>query len=408
MRRFSTLSVVLVVFALVGAACGGDADEPATTDPTPPGYAATLRPALQTILDEMRVPGAVVMITSRDRGDWTETFGKRALTGDLRVTAQDHFRIGSNTKTLTGTVILQLVQEGKLALVDPVSKYRPDVPNGDNITVTQLLDMRSGLYNYSEDEQFNVQLDTNPGRVWKQEELLAIAFGKQPYFAPGAGFHYSNTNTILLGLIIEKLTGRPLQDEFRTRIFEPVGMPETRMPVIDDVAIPAPHPQGYLFGTNVSTLTDAALPAAEQAAAKAGTLLPTDHTSDNPSWTWAAGGAISTAGDLTRYVKALVGGGLLNAATQKIRIDSVQPSDPANPGGAGYGLGIAKFGPLYGHDGQLPGFNSFMAGDPVRDVTVVVLTSLTAGPDGRQPANILAMAIIRALYPEPAPTGSPS
>ncbi|MEV6520554.1 serine hydrolase domain-containing protein [Longispora sp. NPDC051575] len=408
MRRVSTLSVVLAVVALVGAACGGDPDKPPAADPTPPGYAATLRPALQTILDGMRVPGAVVMVTSKDKGDWTEAFGTRALTGDLRVTAQDHFRIGSNTKTLTGTVVLQLAQEGKLALADPVSKYRPDVPNGDNITVTQLLDMRSGLYNYSEDEQFNVQLDTNPGRVWKQDELLAIAFGKQPYFAPGTGFHYSNTNTILLGLIIEKLTGRPLRDEFRTRIFEPVGMPETRMPVIDDVSIPAPHPRGYLFGTNVSTLTDAALPAAEQAAAKAGTLLPTDHTADSPSWTWAAGGAISTAGDLTRYVQALVGGGLLDAATQKLRFDSVRPADPANPGGAGYGLGIAKFDPLYGHDGQLPGFNSFMAGDPDRGVTVVVLTSLTAGPDGRQPANILAMAIIRALYPEPAPTGSPS
>jgi D-alanyl-D-alanine carboxypeptidase len=324
------------------------------------------------------------------------------------VTLDDHFRIGSNTKTMTGTVLLQLAQEGRIGLDDPVSKYRPEVPDGDDITIAQLLDMRSGLYNYSEDEQFNAQLDSDPLRVWKPDELLAIAFAHPAYFAPGAGFHYSNTNLILAGLIVEQLTGHSLQDEFQQRIFGPLGLRDTLLPGPTDAGLPAPHPQGYMFGTNVSTLDDPALPAPEQSAAASGALLPKDVTVSNPSWAWAAGGAISTAADLTRYATALVGGGLLDPKMQKTRLDSIQPIQTPAPFEVGYGLALVRFGPLYGHDGQIPGYNSFMAHDPVRKNTVIVLTSLFAGADGKQPANQMAMAIIQALYGLPAPSVSPS
>ncbi|GIF89538.1 serine hydrolase domain-containing protein [Catellatospora chokoriensis] len=401
----------LVAVTAFAGACGYTIGEPATwRTPAPtPAYAAQLQTTLQNIINDMRVPGAVVMITSPEKGDWTQTFGTRTVDGGGPVTVGDRFRIGSNTKTMTGTVLLQLVQEGKIGLDDPVSKYRPEVPDGDAITIAQLLDMRSGLYNYSEDEQFNAQLDSDPRRVWKPEELLAIAFAKPAYFAPGAGFHYSNTNLILAGLIVEQLTGRSLQDEFQQRIFGPLGLGETLLPGPTDADIPAPHPQGYMFGTNVSTLADPALPPAEQAAADDGTLLPKDVTVSNPSWAWAAGAAISTAADLTRYATALVSGGLLDAKTQQMRLDSIQPIQTPAPFEVGYGLALVRFGPLYGHDGQIPGFNSFMAHDPVRKDTVIVLTSLFAGPDGKQPANELAMAIIQALYGmAPAPSASPS
>jgi D-alanyl-D-alanine carboxypeptidase len=290
-----------------------------------------------------------------------------------------------------------------------VSKYQPEVPNGDNITIAQLLDMRSGLYNYSEDEQFNARIDNDPGYVWKPGELLAIAFAKPPYFAPGAGFHYSNTNLILAGLIIEQLTGSTLEDAYRQRIFGPLGLRQTLLPAPAEAGLPAPHPQGYMFGTNVSTLANPALPPAEQAAAAKGELLPRNVTGSNPSWAWAAGGAISTAADLTRYVTALVGGGLLDPAMQKTRLDSIQPLQTPDGADVGYGLAIARFGPLIGHDGQIPGYNSFMAHDPAAENSVIVLTSLYAAPDGKQPANAIAMAIIQALYgrsliPSPSPT----
>lgn len=161
-----------------------------------------MRAKLQQIVADTLTPGAVVLVRSPELGDWTATFGTRALGSAEPVTLADHVRIGSNTKTWTGTVILQLVQEGKLTLADPVSKYRPDVPNGQNITITELLTMRSGLYNYSESLELNQTLDTDPTKVWTPDELLAIAYKNPPYFPPGQSFHYSNTNTVLLGLII--------------------------------------------------------------------------------------------------------------------------------------------------------------------------------------------------------------
>src|SRR5581483_622324 len=179
----------------------------AMSDSAEPAYASALRPQLVQLLQTLLVPSAAVIVRSPRLGDWSATFGTRQLGGAQPVTLADHVRIGSNTKPMTGTVILQLVDEDALSLDDPVSKYRPDVPNGDQITITQLLNMRSGLYNYSESAEFNQALDDTPNRVWKPHDLLAIAFQQPPYFAPGTGYHYSNTNTVLLGLIIEQLTG---------------------------------------------------------------------------------------------------------------------------------------------------------------------------------------------------------
>jgi D-alanyl-D-alanine carboxypeptidase len=363
-----------------------------------PAYAEELKVTLDTIVDDMQIPCAVVLIRSESEGDWSGTCGTRRLGADEPVTMDDHFRVGSNTKTMTGTVVLQLVEEDDdFGLDDAVSKYRPEVPNGDNITLAMLLEMRSGLYNYSADEEFNARLDDEPSHVWHPSELLAIAFAKEPTFDPGTDFEYSNTNTVLLGLIIEQRTGLSLEDAFQQRIFDRLELHHTVLPVADDVSIPSPHPRGYMFGTNVSTNDDPALPAEEQAAAASGALLPNDHTDSNPSWTWAAGGAISTADDLARYVEALVDGGLLGSRLQQLRIASIKPSG-ADPESAGYGYGIAKFGPMIGHDGQIPGFNSFMARDPDARNTVIVLTSLFAGANGHQPANEMARAIIAALY----------
>jgi D-alanyl-D-alanine carboxypeptidase len=255
--------------------------------------------------------------------------------------------------------------------------------------------MRSGLFNYSELESFNRSLDEHPSKAWQPEQLLALGLSRPPYFPPGQGFHYSNTNTVLLGLIIEQLTGRRLADVFRDRIIDRLGMRHTLLP--DSDALPAPHPQGYMFGTNVSTLTDPALPADEQTAAADGKLRPNDVTDDSPSWAWAAGGVISTAADLADYVKPLVAGGLLDPALQKQRLDSLAPIAPTNPEGASYGLALARFGPMIGHDGQLPGFQSFMGYDPASGTTLIVLTNLTAAPDGTQPANDVAKAVIPLL-----------
>ncbi len=138
-----------------------------------------LQATLDTMAAEMLVPGAAMLLRT-PQGEFTATFGVRGLNDPTPVTIDDHIRIGSNTKTWTGTVILQLVEEGRIALDDKVSKYRADVPNGDNITIEMLLNMRSGLFSYSSTFALNDALDRTPDRVWDPEELLAIAFARRP------------------------------------------------------------------------------------------------------------------------------------------------------------------------------------------------------------------------------------
>ena len=154
-------------------------------------------------MKKLWVPGAVVLLQDRSEGTWKAALGTGDLASGTPMRLDDHFRIASITKTFTATVILQLVNEGKLRLDDPVAKYEPEVPNGGNVTIRELLNMTSGLYSYDEDKGFNETNDAEPGKVLDPKELLAIAFQHQPYFAPGKGYHYSNTNYILLGLSIE-------------------------------------------------------------------------------------------------------------------------------------------------------------------------------------------------------------
>jgi D-alanyl-D-alanine carboxypeptidase len=321
--------------------------------------------------------------------------------------AGDHFRIGSNTKTLTSTVILQLAQEGKLSLDDPIDAYIPGVPNGDKITIRNLSEMRSGLFRYSFDTTVNNTLDQQPQKIWTPQELIDIAFSHPVNSGPGEEFNYSNTNIILLGMVIEKLTGTTASQAFQERIFTPLGLQDTSLPQPPDSAIPNPHPQGYSFGSNTSTIDTYALSAEDEKRALAGALLPNNETMANPSWAWTAGGAISTVADMKTYVEALVDGGLLDAQMQKTRMDSIQAMDPAMPT-SGYGLGIAKFDTLYGHDGQIPGFMTFMGHDPDTGLTIVIGTNLATVPGGEGSALAILKGLIPIFYPNAVVPGDPA
>jgi D-alanyl-D-alanine carboxypeptidase len=204
----------------------------------------------------------------------------------------------------------------------------------------------------------------------------------------------------VLGLIAEQLEGgKPLAKIFEDRLFKPLKLTATLLPSTTSSTIAGPRSHGYMYGDNVLTMgSPPALPVAMQAAAKAGTLRPNDYTDANPSWAWSAGAGISTANELFTWVRALVGGTLLNAEMQKKRLDSMLPLDPANGAAAQYGLGLAKMGPFYGHTGELPGYNSFMGHDPVNDVTLVVWSNLGPAVDGRDPASAIARALMANVY----------
>jgi D-alanyl-D-alanine carboxypeptidase len=378
----------------------GQGASTATKASARPAYAAMLQAEIARVMKANVIPGAIVLIKSRDKGDWRATLGTGTIGKSVPLAMADYVRIGSNTKTMTSTVILQLVQEGKLKLDDPIAKFRPDVPNGQNITIEQLATMRSGLYSYTFDRDFNETLDKDPQKAWTPDELLKIAFSHPPNSPPGQKFDYCNTNIVLLGLVIEQLTGMSARDAFRKRIFEPLKLKHTSLPAANDSKIPDPHPQGYQFLSNVATIDSYAVPPAQLQAALSGTLKPINQTNANPSWAWTAGGGISTADDLAVYVKALVGGGLLSPAMQKIRLDSIVPTNPDDPNAAGYGIGIARFGPWFiGHDGQIPGYSTVMVYDPKADNTVIILTNLAAVPaTGEGSALTILKLVIPALY----------
>jgi D-alanyl-D-alanine carboxypeptidase len=372
-----------------------------------PAYAAKVTAGVEKAMKDNVIPGAVVLISSPDQGEWTGTFGTGTWAAQVPLTVDDHFRIGSNTKTMTSTVILQLVQEGKLALDDPISKYIPNVPGGDTVTIANLSEMRSGLYSYSFDTGFNNTLDQYPQKAWAPKELLDIAFSHPVNSPPGGDFDYSNTNIILLGLVIEKLTGMTASEAFQERIFTPLGLKNTLLPEAPDSEIPSPHAQGYSFGSNTSTIQTYALSPEDQQRALAGTLLPSNETMANPSWGWTAGGAISTVEDMKTYVEALVDGGLLDARTQQVRMDSITPTNPAEPS-AGYGLGIAKFDQLYGHDGQIPGYMTFMGHDPKTGLTIVIGTNLATAPSGEGSALVILKELVPIFYPNAVIPGDPA
>ena len=146
-------------------------------------------------------------------------------------------------------------------------------------------------------------MDADPEKAWTPQEVLDIAFRHPPQFAPDASYEYNNTNYALLGLIAEKVGGRPFAQQFQDRLFGPIGLTQTSLPAADDTAIPAPYSHGYMYGGSFYALADDPYPADMQAAARAGTLQPIDYTNQNSSYANAAGGAISTADDLAAWMQ---------------------------------------------------------------------------------------------------------
>lgn len=401
-------------------ASGGSA--PATTTATAAASSAlnTIDPKnFQGVVDdlakELMVPGAMVLVRT-PQGTFTAPTGTTEIGTQTPPTAATHFRIASNTKTMTAALIVLLAQDGKLKFTDPVSAYVPDVPNGENITVAQLLKMRTGLFGYTADPELSAKMDADPAKAWTPQEVLAVAFRHPPQFAPDAEYEYSNTNYALLGLIAEKVGAAPLAQQFQERLFGPAGLTQTSLPAADDTSIPAPYSHGYMYGGSFYALADDPYPDDISAAAKAGTLKPIDYTHQNSSYATAAGGAISTAEDLATWMKALVTGKLFNADFHQQWLKSRQVEDPDGPPNGqqyGYGISYQRFGPqaaMYYHGGELPGFNSFMGYDPDNDVTLVIWTNLTLSPDSKTTAQSMLAPLLDEIYaglslvPKPTPT----
>ncbi len=284
------------------------------------------------------------------------------------ITARDQFEAGSNTKTFMAVLALQLVDRGRLRLDAPVSKYLPGVvPNGGNITVRMLLNHSSGLFSYTGDPDFFVQMDENPQHVYTDEELLSIAFRHEPTFAPGAGWSYSNTNYILIGSMLRKLTGKSLPDLVEQRIAGPLGLKHTYFadPRATGTA------RGYAHGYAIKYAS--------------GSPEYTDVSSwPLGGWAGAAGAIISTTDDLSRFFSAVLGGKLFSREQLK-QMKTTVPLPQGFPITGGYGLGLMKnespCGTVWGHGGDTMGHHStaVTTGDGRR----TAVTNATAEPNDR-------------------------
>ena len=321
---------------------------------------------LQSLMDELVINGMPGVLTTVDDGPgpaWKGASGAASLNPRVPLRPSARFRVGSITKSMVATVVLQLVGEGTLRLDDSVERWLPGmVPAGDSISVRQLLNHTSGIFNYTDDPAFVADLVGKPAQYIPPERLVAIATAHPPLFPPGGGWSYSNTNYILAGLIIEAATGRTAKAQLTKRIFAPLGLRNTSFPVVDR-RISGYHAHGYLLPGNPI------FPTAQP-------LDVTDLVS--PSGAWTAGAVISTADDLSRFYGALLGGRLLPPALLQQMLTTVQV-DPV----VGYGLGVFSIrtvcGTIWGHNGGVPGYNSFASNS--RDGKRNLVMMVSAEPD---------------------------
>lgn len=294
-------------------------------------------------------------------------------------------RIGSNTKTFTAVVVLQLVGEGRIDLDAPIEKYLPGIVrgngnNGNRISVRQLLQQMSGLPDYN-DVVFSKPQDLVglSHSYFEPRRLVDAALTKPPQFAPGTKWEYSNTNYIIAGLIVENVTARPIGEEITRRILQPLGLRDTYWPGVGEQVIRGRHPHGYI----------AAAPGAPWV----------DVTDIDPSAGWAAGQLVSTPGDLRTFLEALIHGQLLKPAQQAAMMKTVDAPGFEPTGAWQYGLGLARHelpcgGYAWGHGGDIQGFETRNLVTTDGRSAVVAVTGL---PTGSQMVTDVDDSVVAAL-----------
>ncbi|UIX33825.1 serine hydrolase domain-containing protein [Streptomyces sp. GQFP] len=347
-------------------------------DDCPPGglgpeVTAQLDKAIEDVRRQAGIPGVVVGVWMPGKGSYVRATGVADTATRRPMTTDGFVRIGSETKTFTVTALLELVDDHRIRLDDPISRYVRGVPNGDRITLRHLAEMRSGLFPYTSDPGFVQDLLSDPQRSFTPREVLAYGFKHKNTFAPGTEFQYSNTNLVLLGLVIEKVSGQRLADVIDKRVLRPSHLDHTLFP--QGPEFPEPHPRGY---TN-QTLTGAVA----------------DATDWNPSWAWAAGAMISNLHDLRHWAEIVATGKLLSPETQAQRLRTLPTGLP----GLSYGLGIFETGGWIGHNGSIPGYETVTVYLPSKKATLVIMinTDITSG--GQEPSTLIARAVTGVVTP---------
>lgn len=343
----------------------------------PDGFGPELTARLDKAIEDARVqagiPGLVVGLWMPGKGSYVRATGVADKVTGKPMTKDVFLRIGSETKTFTVTALLKLVDDGKVRLDDPISDYVDGVPNGSAITLRHLAEMRSGLFPYTDDADFQHDLLSDPSRTFTPQEVLAYGYKHDNTFDPGQQFQYSNTNFILLGLVVEKVSGRRFVDFLDKRVLRPAHLRHTLLP--EGTEFPEPHPRGYTNQTLSGEVTDS--------------------TDWNPSWGWSAGAMISNLDDLRRWAKIVATGTLLSPETQAERLTMLPTGFP----GTSYGLGIFDSGGWIGHNGSIPGYETVTVYLPSQKATLVLMLNTDITSQGQEPSTPVARAITQIVTP---------
>lgn len=328
-----------------------------------------LQLALEQVMTEYDVPGAAAGVWIPGEGSWTTAAGVADADGDVAVTTDMTWPIRSITKSYTVTLLLQLADEGELSLDDTIDQYVDGVTDGDRITLLELANMSSGNADYV-NEEFLIEWQADPGKVYTLDELNSFVLGQPAQFAPGTEYLYTNANTNLLGAVIEEVTGQSYAEALEERILEPLG--QTGTSYLTDAADWAePHPVGYMPVDGVLTAQD-----------------------ENPSILGPAGSLFSTLDDGRVWAETLGTGALLTPETQQLRqIGHRIPKPPYDQ----YAVGMGETGGWWGHNGEGIGFTAATFHDPEMGASIVVYMNESDAPDHAHPADLTFRALAEVL-----------
>jgi|GEM_PF-636349 len=362
-----------------------------------------LRQKLQAKLDEWhkngKFPGATVGIALADGTSFGLATGYSELPAKTSMKASDLMLSGSVGKTYAAAVAMQLVKEGKFALDDKIEKYLGTepwfsrLPNAKDITIRQLMNHTSGLVRYEFKDQFTKDLTANPGKVWKPQELIAYILDTQAPFEAGKGWDYSDTNYIVLGMIMEKVTGKKFYDLARSRVLAPLKLENTRPSDSREIRGLV---QGYAGAANPFGGKDA--------------VIENGKFIINPQFEWTGGGYASTTEDLARWAKMMYEGRGFPPEMLPEMLNGV--AAPMLGRETKYGLGAilrtTRAGPTYGHSGFFPGYMTDMMYFPEHKIAVAVQVNTSVPQNLGKPLGRVLVEMIEAMVGEKAAAQAPA
>jgi len=369
--KLTTFLTGSLLFLILCIGCSGSIRDYSPVNRNQPEYNSQTNQkiimGIQKILDqainEQKIPGLQLVIKFPDQSQWIGTSGTLTPKREIQLTNDHVLRIGSITKLYAAVLILKVVEQGKISLSDTLANWFPEIPNSEKITITELLNHTSGLREII--ESFSAKMKSIfPHKNWKPSEVLKIISKQKPYFEPGTNFHYSNSNYIILGCILEKVYEKSFGSLLEDEIITPLDLKSTYL-------LPqAEIPQHLIPGFDRDLLPWPGL---------------YQHKPDNTTWAslaFTSGAMATTANELLKFINALFDGELVSDELLKSMTNFVNVDKKGHPYWTGYGLGVTRFNinnhEYWGHEGLFIGFESIALYSPSKKYSIALIGNISS------------------------------